>query len=118
MTSLRWAIRAALAGVLALCIACSADAGGRLVDVTQTDDACTPDALTASPGEKLKFVITNQGSRDHEVEGIDGTKFEEVAVPGGKSRSLSWKAPKRAGAYKLKCYIPGGSSTIITLQVS
>jgi plastocyanin len=98
--------------------ACSADEGGREVAVTQTDDACTPETVTAAAGEKLKFVIANQGSKTHELEGIEGTKFEEVAVPNGKTRTQSWTAPGSAGEYKLKCYIPGGSSTIITVQVS
>jgi len=103
---------------LLLGAACSADEGGREVAITQTDDACAPESVAAATGEKLKFVIANQGSKTHEVEGIDGTKFEEIAVPNGKTRSKSWTAPKEAGTYQLKCYIPGGSSTIIAVQVS
>jgi uncharacterized cupredoxin-like copper-binding protein len=98
--------------------ACTADEGGREVTITQTDDACTPESISAARGEKLKFVVTNTGSKDHELEGIEGAKFEEIAVPNGKTRTKSWTAPKDAGSLKLKCYIPGGSSTIITVQVS
>jgi len=106
-----------LAGA-ALGVACSGDEGGREVAVTQTDSACTPETVAAASGEKLKFVVANTGSKTHEIEGIEGTKFEEIEVPNGKTRTKSWTAPKSAGSYKLKCYIPGGSETIITVNVS
>lgn len=106
-----------LAGV-ALGAACSADEGGREVAITQRDDACAPETVTAASGEQLKFVVANTGSRTHELEGIEGTKFEEIEVPSGKTRTKSWTAPRAAGSYKLKCYIPGGSTTIITVTVS
>lgn len=109
----------ALAGAgMLLGVACSSDEGGREVAITQTDAACTPESVTAAAGEKLKFVVANQGTKTHELEGIEGTKFEEIEVPNGKTRTKSWTAPKRAGEFKLKCYIPGGSSTIVTVRVS
>ncbi len=107
-----------LSGGLLAGIACSADEGGREVAVTQTDQACTPASVNAAAGEKLKFVVKNEGSKTHELEGIEGTKFEEIEVPNGKTRTKSWTAPKDAGAYKLKCYIPGGSETVLTVTVS
>jgi uncharacterized cupredoxin-like copper-binding protein len=98
--------------------ACSSDEGGREVTITQTDDACSPETITAANGEKLKFVVKNEGSKDKEIEGIEGTKFEEIEVPKGKSRTKSWTAPKDAGSFKLKCYVPGGATTIVTVTTS
>ncbi|MEO8541712.1 MAG: cupredoxin domain-containing protein [bacterium] len=99
--------------------ACGSDDGGdrRVVQIVQTDDACTPAAIDLASGEKVKFEVKNDGKRDQEVEGIDGTKVEEVLIPSGKTRSINYTAPKDPGEQKVKCYAPGGSSTIIVLTV-
>jgi uncharacterized cupredoxin-like copper-binding protein len=39
-------------------------------------------------------------------------------VPAGKTRRLNYTAPSRESVQKLKCYVPGGASTIIELRVS
>lgn len=98
--------------------ACSSDTGGREVAITQLDETCAPESIDAARGEKLKLVVKNDGGKDKELEGIEGTKFEEIEVPKGKTRTVSWSAPNTAGSYKVKCYIPGGASTIITINVS
>ncbi len=99
--------------------ACGSDDGAdrRVIQIIQTDDSCTPQSIDLAAGEKVKFEVTNEGNKDKEVEGIDGTKLEEVLVPKGKTRNLNYTAPKDAGEAKVKCYVPGGSSTIITLNV-
>lgn len=104
--------------ILLLGVACSADEGGREVTITQTDSGCAPERISAARSEKLKFVIQNSSSKDKEVEGIDGTKFPEMEVPKGSSRTKSWTAPSEAGESKLKCYIPAGPTTIITITTS
>ena len=99
--------------------ACSSDSGDRrVVEITQTDDDCTPNPIALKAGEKVKFEIHNEGSKDKEVEGIEGTKLEELLVPSGKTRSINYTAPKDGGTGKIKCYVPGGSSTIIELNVT
>src|SRR5262245_9461652 len=100
-----------LAGAFAA--ACSDDdddAGGerRTVAITQRDDACDPKALTAKPGEKLRFEVKNEGKKDQEVEGIEGTSLEEVLVPSGKTRTVNYTAPSKEGTQKIKCYTPSG----------
>jgi uncharacterized cupredoxin-like copper-binding protein len=107
----------AAAGVLVLAVACSGSgAGGREVQITQTDDGCSPGSVSVTPGEKLKLVIKNDSSHDpYEVEGIDGAKFEELNVPLGRTRSAGYTVPDSGGTHKLKCYVPGGTSTIIEL---
>ena len=52
-----------------------------------------------------------------EVEGIEGTKLNEVVVPAGRSRTLNYTVPDAAGTQKVKCYAPGGATTIIEIVV-
>ena len=96
----------------------SSGAGGRPVDITQADQGCTPTTITATPGEKLKLVVHNTSGKDYEVEGIDGTKLEEVVVPSGKIRTPGYDVPEEPGTHKIKCYVPGGVSTIIEVQAA
>ena len=109
-----------LAVVVAVALAaCGGDDGPRrTVQIAQTDDACTPASIDAKAGERLTFEIKNDGKKDHEVEGIEGMKLEELLVPAGLSRKLNYTTPKNGGTQKIKCYIPGGSSTIIEVRVS
>jgi uncharacterized cupredoxin-like copper-binding protein len=99
--------------------ACGGGGGnGRPVAITQTDDGCTPQTVEVASGEKLTFKIQNQGKKDHEFEGINGTKVPEVEVPAGHSRSVDYTAPKQVGtSQQIKCYIPNGSTTLITVTV-
>jgi plastocyanin len=101
----------------ALVSACDDGGGGRELEVVQKDDACTPATFDAKPGEKITFELVNQGSKDKEFEGTDGTKLEEVLVPAGKTRKTNWTAPKNPGTAKFKCYLPGGPTTIVTVEV-
>ncbi|HNO66114.1 MAG TPA: cupredoxin domain-containing protein [Tepidiformaceae bacterium] len=108
---------AALAGSL-LAAACGGDSGDRrVIQITQTDDSCSPATIDVTPGEKVKFEVKNDGKRDQEVEGIDGTKLEELLIPSGKTRTVNYTAPKESGEQKVKCYAPGGSSTILIVNV-
>lgn len=109
----------AAAAATALLASCGGDDGAdrRVIQIIQTDDSCTPESIDLAAGEKVKFEIKNDGSKDKEVEGIEGTKLEEVLIPSGKTRSLNYTASKDAGTAKVKCYVPGGSSTIIALNV-
>ncbi len=110
-------LSASLLGVIA--VACGGDdSPRRVIAITQTDDGCTPATIELVTGEKVKFEVKNDGKKDREVEGIDGTKLEEVLVPSGRTRSLEFTAPGSAGSGKIKCYIPGGNTTIIELAVS
>jgi uncharacterized cupredoxin-like copper-binding protein len=106
----------AAAGLVVLAAACSSSgAGGRAVNITQSDGGCTPVSIPVTPGEKLKLVVTNDSSNDYEIEGIEGTKLEELVVPQGRTRTPGYTVPDGAGVHKVKCYIAGGTSTIIEL---
>jgi len=105
----------ALGGILA--VACSSSgAGGREVDITQSDDGCTPATIDATPGEKLDLKVTNNTGKDYEVEGIEGANLEEVIIPGGRTREAGYTVPGEGGVTKIKCYVPGGVSTIIEVH--
>lgn len=105
--------------LVTLVSACGGSSGdGREVEIIATDSGCTPASVTATTKEKLTFKIVNQAKGDREIEGIEGTKLDEVLIPAGRSRSINYKTPSSAGTQKLKCYIPGGPTTIIELRVS
>ena len=102
--------------IATLAVACaSSGAGGREVTITQRDDGCTPTRIEATAGEKLKLVVKNESGDDYEVEGIDGTKLEEVVVPKGRTRTPGYSVPDSGGTFKIKCYVPAGTSTIIEI---
>ena len=106
----------AVAGILLLGAACgSSGAGGREVRITQADGGCTPASVSVTPGEKLKLVVKNDSSKDYEIEGIEGTNLEEVVIPEGLTRTPGYTVPSGDGVHKIKCYVPGGVSTIIEL---
>ncbi len=111
-----WSGMIAVAGILVLGAACqSSGAGGREVQITQGNDGCTPTSISVTPGEKLKLVVKNTSSKDYEVEGIEGTELEEVVIPEGLTRTPGYTVPSGDGVHKIKCYVPGGVSTIIEL---
>ena len=98
-------------------IACSSSGeGGRAVALNQNDGGCTPATIDATPGEKLDLQIKNNTNKDYEVEGIEGTQLEEVIVPVGRDRSVGYSVPGEGGTFKIKCYVPGGTSTIIEVR--
>lgn len=115
MRRLTYAIAVIAAAVL---VACSSSGGGREIEVVATDQGCTPATVSAAPKEKLTFKFVNNANSDRELEGIEGTKLEEVLIPKGRTRSINYTTPSEAGTVKLKCYIPGGPTTIIEVKVA
>ncbi len=72
-----------------LLIGCGASGeGGRKVDITQTDDGCTPTSIDATAGEKLDLVVKNDSGEDYEIEGIDGAKLDEIRRTAALSEDL------------------------------
>ena len=109
----------AAASVATVFTACGGDSGPRrTIQIQQTDDACTPATVDVRPKERITFEVKNDGKKDREIEGIEGTNLEEVIVPSGRTRSADYDAPDKAGTQKIKCYVPGGSTTIIEVKVS
>ncbi len=65
----------------------------------------------------MQLLPANLGRRSP-PEGIEGTNLEEVIIPSGRTRSINYNAPSSEGEQKVKCYVPGGSSTVISLRVA
>jgi uncharacterized cupredoxin-like copper-binding protein len=111
---LKWSSLAALTALVAIAAACaSSGAGGRKVAITQSTDGCVPASVSVTAGEKLQLVVKNESKSDYEVEGIDGTKVEEVIVPAGRTRNVGFTVPSSGAAQHVKCYVPAGVATII-----
>jgi len=104
------------AALLALGVACaSSGEGGREILFTQGDDGCSPESVDVTPGEKLKLTAKNETGTLYELEGTNGTQLEELLVPEGRTRSIGYTVPDEPGTFDVKCYQPGGVSTIIKL---
>jgi uncharacterized cupredoxin-like copper-binding protein len=102
----------ALLGVLSGCGSTS----GREVPIEMTNYKLSPASVTVKAGEQVTFVLNNRSETEHEFESDEG-RFEEVLVPGGKSRSVKWTAPDKAGEYEFECDMAGhdGMSMKVTV---
>lgn len=112
-----FAIALSTTGLAIAACGASDSADRRVIQIVQTDDTCSPAAIDLAIGEKVRFEVKNEGGKDREVEGIDGTKLEELLIPSGRTRNINYTAPSSAGTQKVKCYTPGGASTIIEINV-
>lgn len=109
--------RIALALFLTLALAGCGTASGREIPISLTNYKLSPAAVTVAPGEQVTFVLNNESDGDHEFESDDG-HFEEVLVPAGKSRKVTWTAPNKAGDYQFECDMAGhdGMTMMITVK--
>lgn len=96
---------ALILGLTVSLTACSS-APARSVEIGMKDGRFTTAAVTVKAGEQIKFVLKNDDVIDHEFES-DDAKIEEVTIPAGKSREVTWKAPAEAGKYEFICDAPG-----------
>lgn len=105
----------------ALLVSCGGDNGPRrsiAVAIDPADAGCTPASIALRTGEKVTFDVKNDGKKDWEFEGIEGTKIEEVLVPSGRSRNIDYTASSSPGTAKVKCYTPAGAATVIELAIA
>lgn len=118
LTARKIAVIAVSAAVLA---GCSGGAGpaaaGRQVHVTLTEFRIEADATSFKPGEKVQLVLENKGREDHEFESDTGN-FDEVKVPAGTTRTVSWTAPAAKGVYAFECDMPGHDGMEIEFSVA
>ncbi|TAJ20800.1 MAG: hypothetical protein EPO65_02785 [Dehalococcoidia bacterium] len=109
----------AVAAVTALLLGCSSDKGERrTIAVSANSEACTPARIEVKSGERVAFEVKNGSTGDREFEGIDGTKIDEVLVPAGRTRTINYTVQESTTPLKVKCYIPGGPTTLIELVVT
>ena len=68
-----------------------------------------PKTVTVRPGEKVTFVVKNEGAVDHEFESNERGEagIDEIIIPPGRTRRVNWTAPSEAGTYPIYCDLPG-----------
>lgn len=111
-------VGAALSAVLlAGCSGGATTGTGRQVHITLSEYRIEADATSFKPGEKVQLVLENKGREDHEFES-DAGNLDEVKVPAGTTRTVSWTAPAKEGAYSFECDMPGHDGMEIELTVA
>ena len=83
----------------------SVDAPPTKMEMTTKDFTINPDRIVVSRGQNIDLTVTNEGSARHSltVKLPDAeVKFADPVDPNGK-RTLSFKAPDRAGEYEIYC---------------
>lgn len=90
-------------------VACSGSEGRRVeVLLGENPDGSMymrPASITFTPGETITFYVKNEGASDHEFES-DEAGIEEVIIPHGRTRKVTWKAPQ-SGSYPVYCDMAG-----------
>ncbi len=68
-----------------------------------------PDVVTVTVGTRVTFVIKNVGTVDHEFESIEKGEagIEEIIIPPGRTRKVTWTAPSEPTTYPVYCDLPG-----------
>ena len=68
-----------------------------------------PDVVTVPVGARVTFVIKNVGTVDHEFESIEKGEagIEEIIIPPGRTRKVTWTAPSEPTSYPVYCDLPG-----------
>jgi uncharacterized cupredoxin-like copper-binding protein len=115
----RFAPLAAAVLLASASLACSGSEGRR-IDITAGDRPdgsmyFEPKTITVQPGETVTFYVRNDGSGDHEFES-DEAAIEEVVIPKGRLRKVTWTAPK-SGEYPIYCDITGHRQAGMELTV-
>ena len=83
----------------------SVDAPATKMELTAKDFTLNPDRIVVSRGQNVDLTMNNEGSARHGllIKLPDAeVKFSDPVDPGGK-RTLSFKAPERAGEYEIYC---------------
>ena len=109
------------AGLALLALAaCTSVGGGREIPVVSGERAgemfFEPKVIKVAPGEEVTFLVKNEGDQDHEFES-DEAGIEEVIIPGGRERRVSWTAPSRPGTFPVYCDLPGHREAGMELTV-
>ncbi len=89
----------------------------RTVEVGMKEYAFVPGTITVRSGEQVRFILTNSGQEDHEFEG-EAVGIEEIVVPPGKKREMTWTAPAQPGTYEVVCDLPGHRQKGMVLKVT
>lgn len=113
---MRLKIALILTSVLLLAAGCGS-ASGRSVPVEMSNFKLSPATVEVKAGETVKFELMNHSDTEHEFES-DAGQFEEVLVPAGKSRTVTWTAPDKAGEYEFECDMSGHDGMSMMIKVT
>jgi plastocyanin len=77
----------------------------REIRIVATDYKYDPARITATPGEKLRVTLANQGSEPHNIEfELPSGEVElEHPLEPGQSQTLDVTAPEKPGEYEYYC---------------
>jgi len=114
------------AGLLVSACSLTAVGGGEEIRVIAGEDKdrmfFEPAEITVAAGAEVTFVIENEGSVDHEFEsGQEGEAgIDEIFIPPGRTRRVTWTAPSEAATFAVYCDLPGhrAAGMEITLKVA
>jgi uncharacterized cupredoxin-like copper-binding protein len=137
-----WAATAlALLAICALA-ACKSPTGAqsdaREIRIVMTDFKYEPDQIAVKPGERVRFVLVNQGTVEHELVLGDQAKQDqheaemakgghhmgngpgEKSVAAGKTDRMEFTFPSQPGTLIYGCHVPGhwtsGMKGTVTIQ--
>jgi YVTN family beta-propeller protein len=87
----------------------------RAIKLKSTYDLFQPDTVTARPGERVEFEITNQDDYLHDFLTVGDTPGQvNVDLPGNSVVKVEWTAPQASGKYQFQCDIhPGQVLTVV-----
>lgn len=96
--------------IATLVAACGPGGGGgggaaQTVNVSGSEFAYSPNAITAKPGDKVTVNFKNTGSVQHTFV-IQDLNFKLVADP-GQTVSGTFTAPSQAGTHEIHCDVAG-----------
>ncbi len=77
------------------------------IPITAFNLRFSPKELTLKPGERVRFVLTNQDPYLHNF-GSEGARIPFVNLPGNSAQTVTWTAPLETGAYKALCTLHPG----------
>jgi uncharacterized cupredoxin-like copper-binding protein len=136
--SIRLATLVAAALTLAACDRASGGSEAREIRIVMSDLKYSPEQITVKPGERVRFVLVNQGAMEHEIVIGDQAKQDEAeaemakgthhtsnkpgekTVAAGKTERMEFTFPNQPGSLLYGCHIPGhwtaGMKGTVTIQ--
>ncbi len=84
--------------------AAAAAGPARKVAVTATNSLYSIATLEVKAGEKIEFVLTNNGDEKHNMVGVgEGISLVSPDFDAGQTVSWTWTAPAKPGTFKFIC---------------